>query len=76
MTPERLRQVSRIYHAALARDREARDAFVREACGEDDALRQDVESLLAQPVTAENFLGEPAIAMAACLRDSVVCHRC
>jgi serine/threonine protein kinase/Tol biopolymer transport system component len=65
MTPERWQQVSRIYHEALGRDPQARDAFVREACAGDAALRKDVESLLAQPASAENFLGEPAIAVAA-----------
>jgi Tol biopolymer transport system component len=69
MTPERLRQVSRIYHEALARDPHARDAFLRQACGDDETLRQEVESLLAQPASAENFLGHPAIAMAARLMD-------
>jgi len=69
MTPERLQEVSRIYHEALARDPEARNAFVRQACGDDEAMRRDVESLLTQPATAENFLGEPAIAVAARLAD-------
>jgi eukaryotic-like serine/threonine-protein kinase len=62
MTPERWQQVSQIYHAALARDAQQRDAFVREACGSDEALRHEVTSLLTQPVSAENFLGEPAVA--------------
>ena len=69
MTPERLRQVSRIYHEALARDPHARDTFVHQACGDDETLRQEVESLLAQPASAENFLGHPAMAMAARLID-------
>ena len=49
MTPERWREVSRIYHDALACDRSRRDAFVREACAGDEGVRQEVESLLAQP---------------------------
>jgi serine/threonine protein kinase/Tol biopolymer transport system component len=65
MTPERWRQVSQIYHDALGRDPHARDAFLREACAGDEAVRREVESLLAQPASAENFLGEPAFAMAA-----------
>ena len=64
MTPERWKQVSRIYHDALARDSGERASFLREAC-QDEALRQEVESLLAQPASTENFLGEPAVAMAA-----------
>jgi eukaryotic-like serine/threonine-protein kinase len=64
MTPERWQQVSRIYHDALARDSGERASFLREACRDDEALRQEVESLLAQPASGENFLGEPALAMA------------
>jgi eukaryotic-like serine/threonine-protein kinase len=69
MTPERWRQVSRIYHDALARNSGERASFLREACHDDEALRQEVESLLAQPASAENFLGEPALAMAPALID-------
>ena len=69
MTPERWRQVSRIYHDALARDSRERPSFLSDACGGDDALRQEVESLLAQPASAEQFLGQPAVAMAPELVD-------
>src|SRR5262245_54319826 len=69
MTPERLQQVSRIYHDALACEPHARAAFVRHACGNDEALRVDVETLLAQPVSVGNFLEAPALAVAARLID-------
>ena len=69
MTPDRWQQVSRIYYEALARDSDERASFLREACRDDDALRQEVESLLAQPASTENFLGEPAVAMAPELMD-------
>jgi serine/threonine protein kinase len=65
MTPERWHRISRIYHDALERDDRRRDAFVREACGDDETLRYEVMSLLVQPVSAENFLTEPAVAVAA-----------
>src|SRR6267143_1058190 len=52
MTPARWRQVSRIYYDALARDSRERVSFLREACRDDEALRQEVESLLAQPASA------------------------
>jgi serine/threonine protein kinase len=64
MTPERWQQVSRIYHDALACDCGERASFLREACRNDEALREEVESLLAQPASGENFLGEAALAMA------------
>jgi serine/threonine protein kinase/Tol biopolymer transport system component len=69
MTPERWRQVSRIYYDALARDSGERAPFLREACRDDETLRQEVESLLAQPASTEHFLGEPALAMAPGLMD-------
>jgi serine/threonine protein kinase/Tol biopolymer transport system component len=64
MTPGRWQQVSRIYYDALARDAGERASFVRDACRDDEALRQEVESLLAQPSSTEDFLGETAFAMA------------
>src|SRR6202521_5804642 len=65
MTPERWRRVEALYHAALARDARDRARFLGDACAGDDALQRDVESLLAQPASAEAFLGEPAVVMAA-----------
>src|SRR4051812_28940966 len=65
MTPERWRRVETLYHAALARDARDRGLFLGDACAGDDALRRDVESLLALPASAEGFLGEPAVAVAA-----------
>ena len=47
MTPERYRQVGSIYHAALELDRNARAAWLAEACARDDTLRKEVELLLA-----------------------------
>ena len=38
MTPERWRQITEIFHAALARDPEVRDAFLDDACGADQAV--------------------------------------
>src|SRR5687768_749180 len=53
-------RLSELYHAALERAPEARRAFVREACGEDDALRHELESLLGYEPAAEQFLETPA----------------
>jgi eukaryotic-like serine/threonine-protein kinase len=69
MTPERWQRVSRIYYDALARDSGERASFLREACGDDEQLRKDVESLLAQPASRDHFLGHPALAMASGLVD-------
>ena len=69
MTPERWHQVTRVYYDALARDPGQRASFVREACRDDDALRQEVESLLAQSASTDDFLDQPALAMAPGLVD-------
>ena len=47
MTTDRRQQILRLYHLALARESDDRRAFLAEACGDDDRLRHDVESLLA-----------------------------
>ena len=56
----RWRQTSEIYHAALLRPTPDRDTFVREACGDDEALRRDVESLLAIDGSAQHLMNSPA----------------
>src|ERR1039457_6005753 len=48
MRPDRWRQVELLYHSALEREEPARDAFLREACREDEELRCEVRSLLDQ----------------------------
>ncbi|HEY2855093.1 MAG TPA: protein kinase [Gemmatimonadaceae bacterium] len=61
MTPERWRIVDAILQAALATEPDRRDAFVRDACGDDEALRREVASLLsANDAMAGDFLERPA----------------
>jgi eukaryotic-like serine/threonine-protein kinase len=48
-----------VFQAALARPPELRGAFLDEACGGDDALRRDVDSLLAAHDAAGGFLSSP-----------------
>lgn len=60
MTPERWRDVERIYHAALERTADLRTAFLTEACGGDAALLREVESLLASGTRASGFIETPA----------------
>ena len=54
--PERRRRVEELCDAALDRDARERAAFVAAACGHDEALRREVEALLAHAQTAERFL--------------------
>ena len=46
MTPERWRDVERVFQAALDREPSARSAFLDRACAGDAELRREVESLL------------------------------
>ncbi len=48
MDPDRWRQVEQVYHRALQCELSRRPAFLADACGNDEALRREVESLLAQ----------------------------
>ena len=59
MTPGRWRQVTEIFHAALARDAAARDAFLRDACRDDPSLRDDVDALIAAHGDAGSFGSDP-----------------
>ncbi len=65
MPTDRWREVERIYHAALERDPDRRAAFLREACGDDEALRLEVQSLLEFDEPAVRFLERPALEQAA-----------
>ena len=49
MTPERLREIERLFHEARERPSAERDAFLARVCADDPTLRREVESLLAQP---------------------------
>ena len=71
----RRHDVERICQAALDRDPAARSAFLADACAGDDALRHEVESLLAQEGAAEDFMEAPAsgtVAASVAERDSVI----
>jgi Tol biopolymer transport system component len=57
--PDRRRRIEDLCDAALDRDLHERDAFLAAACGNDPALRHDVEQLLAHAQKAEGFLATP-----------------
>ncbi len=56
MTPERWQQIERLYHDALELALGQRAAFLDQACAGDDALRREVESLLASHDEAASFI--------------------
>src|SRR5258708_23944106 len=47
MTPERWREVEKVYQSTVDQDPELRAAYLSDACGGDEELRQEVDSLLA-----------------------------
>jgi len=61
MTPERWADIERLYREALARAATERGPFLADVCVGDDALRVEVESLLAHDGRAA-FLSTPAVA--------------
>ncbi|MCA1606017.1 MAG: hypothetical protein LC775_11230, partial [Acidobacteria bacterium] len=61
MTPERWEQVGQIYQAALELRPAERTSFLRQACGEDESLCREVESLLEAEEAAGDFLTAGAI---------------
>ncbi len=47
MSPERWQQIEQLYHSTLERSPADRADYLRSACGSDDELRHEVESLVA-----------------------------
>ncbi len=60
MTDDRWARIDTILQAALVRPTDARELFVKDACGDDATLRDEVLSLLAYASSAADFLERPA----------------
>ena len=54
--PEKWDQVKELFTSALERDPAERSDFLRQACGDDDSLRNEIESLLSSFDGAPTFL--------------------
>ena len=65
MKPERWQEIKRICNSALDLQPGDRKAFVERACAGDEALRKEVDRLLARQQEAEDFMAVPALEMAA-----------
>jgi len=65
MNNERWQEVERLYHSTLARDEHERTAFLVQACAGDEALRREVESLIALEPHAAEFIELPAVEVVA-----------
>jgi len=65
MPPERWETIEHLYHAALEREPGRRAAFLAETCAADDALRWEVESLVAAHDRAGALIEAPPMEVAA-----------
>jgi Tol biopolymer transport system component/serine/threonine protein kinase len=65
MTPERWQQVKQLFDSALQYGPAQRSAFLSGACGGDEALRLEVESLIASHERTGRFIDSPAYEAAA-----------
>jgi serine/threonine protein kinase len=65
MQPERWIQVEKLYQAARDCPPGERNDFLNQACGGDEALRREIESLLAYESQAATFMDTPALHIAA-----------
>jgi eukaryotic-like serine/threonine-protein kinase len=69
--PRNWPRVEELYHAALERPVAERQAFLAAVCADDDELRWEVQSLLANEAEAERLLEQP-VASAATQKLAVV----
>jgi len=69
MERERWQEIERLYHLALEHGESERAAFLEQACGGDEALRREVESLLAYAKPAEAFMEAPSLGRAALTQE-------
>jgi len=65
MQAERWRRIEELYHAAVQLEEGRRRCFLDEACTDDDALRSEIDSLLAYDREVSGFLESPALERAA-----------
>src|ERR1700730_3913855 len=65
MDSEHWRKVEELYHSVLEMPESQRAAFLRESCAGDEALRNEVRSLLAYQNKSEAFIEMPAMEVAA-----------
>jgi len=63
--PDHWRQIERIYQLALDRPPHEREVFLDSECHGDERLRLELELLLRRTLSAESFLTEPAVEIAA-----------
>jgi eukaryotic-like serine/threonine-protein kinase len=65
MRAERWRRVEELYHAAMEQEENQRAAFLERSCSGDQALRAEVESLIAYAEQTGRIIDQPAIEVVA-----------
>src|ERR1044071_2132276 len=65
MTPDRWKQITSIFEAALDQPASERVAFVNERCAGDEELQREVQDMLRSHEQASGFIEEPAMNVAA-----------
>lgn len=60
MDSARFERIEQVYQAALAHKPDERRAFLRQACGDDDDLRRQLEALLTEDPPGDDLLEGPA----------------
>ena len=72
MDPNRWHRIKELYHDALAHPDGEREAFLAQACADDNVIFGQIQRLLAQPVSTDIILGRlggPEAELVASLRD-------
>jgi eukaryotic-like serine/threonine-protein kinase len=65
MQAERWREVEQLYHAAMEQEENQRTAFLERSCAGDQALRAEVESLIAYAQQTGGIIDQPAVKLVA-----------
>src|SRR6266704_6838366 len=65
MRPERWQAIEELYHSASDLPDGERNSFLQQACGEDQSLLHEVESLIRHGSTSQSVLDTPAMAIMA-----------
>ncbi|MBZ5618992.1 MAG: protein kinase [Acidobacteriia bacterium] len=65
MNPDRWNQIEQLYHAAREQNPDEWDGFLKQACGADEELRRELESLLGYETETAMLLDRPALLVAA-----------
>jgi eukaryotic-like serine/threonine-protein kinase len=70
MTPARFEAIEEIFYSAIAQPQDQREAFLTTTCRDDDALRCEVEVLLACYPRVGEFIETPVINLATTILES------